>query len=717
MNTKVQRIHAFDGTTVWLDHPRGIALYDIGNYLGGGVAGTVYQCDDRENNHYALKILNPLGYKLLPAGLLRRCVVLVKGTTFSESPDEVIHLENVWWLVHAATKQYIAAYFTQKHGLKELNLSQCVDVWGTEVQNIDTALPIESVNLSSDPIASVPTWPHKFGEFLKRRSRVFREINNMYKIPPHVNVITLYKVLELYQESKSTLFLVMELANGGELFDQIRIDQGTDEGTARQYFMQVIEGLQHCHVNSVCHRDLKPENLLLVDTLSGSVLKIADFGFSSRIVEESEDAADSYLETHLSSSSLDGMSFTPDRLLSSMGSASPLRVLKSVVGSPFYVAPEVLHSGGYDGSKADIWSLGIILYAMLAGNLPFDQDIGACKRFKGFRKWINELPTNGVKAWDILSLEYPPWLFPAKFSKAVKGLLIGLLHPDPNERLSVHEAKQNVWCSCMGSLDKDEVHIEEVEEAMEASEDWHEEEFFRMEEDRTPDRLPSLEPEQRNSDECFVETTPVRKFYVAPPMMSNVLTKYDMADLLANVNDEEDKATGHRAAFLGYFGHPHEDNSTSDATILGMSNPPNFNDGVRRSTRFVTYVSAVEVLELTERILEGCRQKRIQTSIGHIGKVEVFHDSFRVEIWSLDLSVPPLCAIQLYQMPPSLQNLNTPQTEIEDRPMYLVEFIRGQVEIFPFKRFYQWLRQQLAEVIKSKRMATPELSENDVSLM
>jgi RIO-like serine/threonine protein kinase len=68
MNDKVIRISAFDGQTVWLDRHKTIALYDLGNYLGGGIAGTVYQCEDRKGNHFALKILNPVGYKILSPG-------------------------------------------------------------------------------------------------------------------------------------------------------------------------------------------------------------------------------------------------------------------------------------------------------------------------------------------------------------------------------------------------------------------------------------------------------------------------------------------------------------------------------------------------------------------------------------------------------------------------------------------------------------------------
>ena len=130
----------------------------------------------------------------------------------------------------------------------------------------------------------------------------------------------------------------------------------------------------------------------------------------------------------------------------SLPDESLLRVLKSVVGSPFYVAPEVLQARGYDGPKADVWSLGVILYAMLAGNLPFEQELSSCKRFRLFCKWVREQTVKGVRFWNDQSLEYPQWLFPAKFSMLAKGLIVAMLHPDPDKRLSVSEAMRHPLC-------------------------------------------------------------------------------------------------------------------------------------------------------------------------------------------------------------------------------------------------------------------------------
>lgn len=128
---------------------------------------------------------------------------------------------------------------------------------------------------------------------------------------------------------------------------------------------------------------------------------------------------------------------------------SPLRVLKSIVGSPFYVAPEIVQqSSGYDGAKADIWSMGVILYAMLAGNLPFGQELNNCKRFRHFCKWIRELPpsSNGVPYWLNPAIEYPTWLFPPKFSANTKGLIVSMLHPDPEHRITMVEVMKHPLC-------------------------------------------------------------------------------------------------------------------------------------------------------------------------------------------------------------------------------------------------------------------------------
>jgi serine/threonine protein kinase len=381
----------------------------------------------------------------LSPALLRRCSIISKGKPVAEHAErskEPLTKEHVWWVLNGATKQYLAAYYSEKQrALNELSLLQCIEIWGTNPSSLGVdGMATEALSPGRAPSSALPLIPPKYVEFLRKRSRIFREINNMRKISPHVNVIRLVHVLELAQDSKCTIFLVMELANGGELFDRIKIDCGTRERTAKKFFLQLLAGVRHCHDEGVCHRDLKPENLLLQDFSSlpdGSILKvgligllifdipqIADFGFSARVILGAEDLGDS--PHHLNAAT----------------------TLRSVVGSPFYVAPEVLQAQpqGYNGLKADAWSLGVILYAMLAGNLPFTQELSTCRRFKQFGIWAAEQCLKSPRFWEDPNLVYPAWLFSSKFSPSARSLIVAFLLPDPIARISVSESQKHPWC-------------------------------------------------------------------------------------------------------------------------------------------------------------------------------------------------------------------------------------------------------------------------------
>ena len=149
--------------------------------------------------------------------------------------------------------------------------------------------------------------------------------------------------------------------------------------------------------------------------------------------------------------------------------------------------------------------------------------------------------------------------------------------------------------------------------------------------------------------------------------------------------------------------------------------PPSFNDLVKRSTRFITAVPPTDVLDKIETILEDVKFQRTVTPIGFIGKVELNWDRFCLEVWGLETHGPALCAIYIYQIPPHQNNDIVPgslahtihgngnvNTSVgggtgsfgDGQTMHLVEFVRGQLEIFAFKRFYQWVRQKLCELVK-----------------
>lgn len=160
--------------------------------------------------------------------------------------------------------------------------------------------------------------------------QIKREISVM-KMVKHKHIVELHEVMA----SKSKIYFAMDLVKGGELFNKIAKGR-LREDVARVYFQQLISAVDFCHSRGVYHRDLKPENLLLDE--DGN-LKVTDFGLSA-------------FSEHLKQ---DGL-------------------LHTTCGTPAYVAPEVISKKGYDGAKADIWSCGVILYVLLAGFLPFQDD-------------------------------------------------------------------------------------------------------------------------------------------------------------------------------------------------------------------------------------------------------------------------------------------------------------------------------------------------------
>ncbi len=158
--------------------------------------------------------------------------------------------------------------------------------------------------------------------------KIRREIK-ILKLFRHPHIIRLYEVIE----TPTDIFLVMEYVDGGELFEYIVQRGRLLETEARKFFQQIISGIEYCHRYMVVHRDLKPENLLLD---SDKNIKIADFGLSNMM--------------------LDG------------------NFLKTSCGSPNYAAPEVITGKLYAGPEVDVWSCGVILYALLCGKLPFDEE-------------------------------------------------------------------------------------------------------------------------------------------------------------------------------------------------------------------------------------------------------------------------------------------------------------------------------------------------------
>ncbi|WCJ29912.1 CBL-interacting protein kinase 20 [Euphorbia peplus] len=210
--------------------------------------------------------------------------------------------------------------------------------------------------------------------------QVKREIAVM-KMVKHPHIVELHEVLA----SKSKIYFAMELVRGGELFSKISKGR-LREDVARVYFQQLISAIDFCHSRGVYHRDLKPENLLLDE--EGN-LKVTDFGLSA-------------FTEHLKQ---DGL-------------------LHTTCGTPAYVAPEVIGKKGYDGAKADLWSCGVILYVLLAGFLPFQDDNIVAMYRKIYRG----------------DFKCPPW-----FSSEARRLITKLLDPNPSTRITTAKVMDSSW--------------------------------------------------------------------------------------------------------------------------------------------------------------------------------------------------------------------------------------------------------------------------------
>lgn len=211
-------------------------------------------------------------------------------------------------------------------------------------------------------------------------TRIRREIN-LLRAMHHPHIVKLYD----YKDNGSDILLMMEYISGGDLFDRIvhHKDQRFSEREARPLFRQIISAVDYCHQNRIIHRDLKPENLMVDDR---NQIKLIDFGFANIY--------------------------------------SPRGYLETNCGSPLYASPEIVQGVKYVGPEVDIWSLGVILFAMLTGTLPFEDEL-----------------LKGLYA-KICAGNYQ---VPAYLSQEARDLIKMMLTVDPKQRATMKDIKFSAW--------------------------------------------------------------------------------------------------------------------------------------------------------------------------------------------------------------------------------------------------------------------------------
>lgn len=242
---------------------------------------------------------------------------------------------------------------------------------------------------------------------------LFKKMKEEIKISCGMNHPNVVKTIGV-MESAEKVIQIMEYCDGGDLISYVRNKLYLNESSAQYFFKKIVEGLKYMHKNNIAHRDLKPENIFLckknlskkertlirigkLPACAEYELKIGDFG-ASCIIENN-------------------------------------KMLYDIVGTLSYAAPEVLGctgTSGYDGKKADVWSLGIILYAMFFGLLPFEnEDKGVKDAYREIMKTQISFPKNRVN----------------KFSNIAKNLLYGMLNVNPEKRMSLQDVLNHRWLS------------------------------------------------------------------------------------------------------------------------------------------------------------------------------------------------------------------------------------------------------------------------------
>jgi len=211
----------------------------------------------------------------------------------------------------------------------------------------------------------------------------------------HQNIV---KVIDFFEENGHYL-IVLEYLEGGDLFDRIGRRKVYNENDARKCSAILLDAINYCHSNSIAHLDLKPQNLVLSSKDDDNQIKLVDFGFSQRV----------------------------------FGSNS----LTRYYGTPGFVAPEIILHEPYD-ERADMWSVGVIIYVLLSGELPFS----GINKYQLYKNALEGKVEFKGSSWNNISQD-------------AKNLILGLLDKDPNTRLTAKQAISSSWFKkCSETLER-----------------------------------------------------------------------------------------------------------------------------------------------------------------------------------------------------------------------------------------------------------------------
>eukprot|EP01063_Lacrimia_lanifica_P034215 TRINITY_DN627_c0_g2_i1.p1 TRINITY_DN627_c0_g2~~TRINITY_DN627_c0_g2_i1.p1 ORF type:complete len:608 (+),score=247.46 TRINITY_DN627_c0_g2_i1:46-1869(+) len=289
--------------------------------------------------------------------------------------------------------------------------------------------------------------------------RLFREVAIMGSLN-HPNLVNMTELM--HYEAKNEMWIIVELVEGCELMNCVDREVRLHEDTARSYFQQIVVGMNYVHSQGVVHRDLKPENILVTND---GLCKITDFGLSN--VQNT-----------------DTMGHVPSNLN-----------VQTCCGTPYYVAPEVVtKKEGYSGFTSDVWSLGIILYVMLVGELPFTA--------KDLRSLLHKISKGEYKIPAA-----------AKLSNEAKDLLSRILVPKVKNRITLKEIAEHPWFT-KGGFDESLMRVDDkqldkraVEHLTSVMDEWGQVKEASKEADAARSRTLALGRGGQNNRAIFAEMT------------------------------------------------------------------------------------------------------------------------------------------------------------------------------------------------------------------